>query len=220
MQGRIVMMRARGQALIETAFALPVFLLGLFGVVWAIQSGVLGERLMLLARYGGMVSAQSNPFDNYSLYAAYSAANGTPLVAPCPSAPTSLLSDGGPIGAPASASQPFWQPASASGTTTCSRAVVSTAGLTTPKLLAATQIAFQAENGVPSYLQSALGSTSTWTANLAAYQPPTMGALIACYPELQAAFEASVAPVQNPGGSPPAPPALSYPTAPLTMSGC
>lgn len=214
------MLRSRGQALIETALALPVFLLALFGVIWALQSGILGERVQLVARYGGMVSTQSNPYDRYSFYAAYTAAAGTPLVAPCPTPPPTLIADTAPIAPPAQATQPFFQPKQNTTTTSASCGhVVENAGLTIPKLLVRAQFAVSTQNDVPSYLQSALGSVSTWSASLNQFQSPDMGALVACYPELQTAFQASVAPAQNPGGSPPAPPALTYPTNPLTLSG-
>lgn len=218
MQG-IVTLRSRGQALVETAIALPVFLLALFGVVWALQSGVLGERVQLLARYGGMVSAQSNPYDGYSFYAAYRAAAGTPVVAPCPTPPAALIADGAPVAAPAQPTQPFWQAAATTTSATCSRAIASAAGLSAPKLLTRAQFAIAAQNDVPPLLQSALGSVSTWSASLNHFQSPDMGALIACYPELQSAFEASVAPAANPGGSPPAPPPLTYDTTPLALGG-
>ena len=61
----------RGQALMETAISLPLFILAMYGLFWSIRMSTLGERLQLGTRYGGTVSALSDPYDSYSLYAMY-----------------------------------------------------------------------------------------------------------------------------------------------------
>jgi hypothetical protein len=64
-------MRSRGQALYETAIAMPLFLLGLYGVLWAMREASLAARVQLAVRHGGMVSSLSQPYESYSLYSLY-----------------------------------------------------------------------------------------------------------------------------------------------------
>jgi hypothetical protein len=218
---RLVTVRARGQALLETAIALPVFLIAMFGVIWALQAGVLGERVQMAARYGGMVSAQGNPFQQYSLYGVYGAAVGTPVVAPCGLPSAQMLSGGGPLVAPAAPSPQFWQP---SGTPAvsgkCGRTLSTAAGLSGPKLLGHAQMTVDATNDVPLSLQAAFGGASTpWNATVNQLQSPDMGTLVACYPELQAGFAASVNPAAS-GGNGPSVSAIAQPrTDPLGLDG-
>lgn len=218
---RLVSARARGQALIETAIALPVFLIAMFGVIWALQSGVLGERVQMAARYGGMVSAQGNPFQQYSLYGVYGAAVGTPVVAPCGLPPAQMLSGGSPLVAPAAPSPQFWQPTGTPAVSgTCGRTLSTASGLSGPKLLGHAQLTVDATNDVPLSLQAAFGSAATpWNATVNQLESPDMGTLVACYPELKAAFAASVSP---PGatGSAPSVSAIAQPqTNPLSLDG-
>jgi hypothetical protein len=211
---------SRGQALIESAIALPVFLLALFGVMWALQSGVLGERVELAARYGGMVSAQSNPYDSYSVYAAYSAAGGTPITPPCNAPPAaSIIANTSPITDPAPASQPFWQPVTGSvaATPTCGRTVSTASGLSAPKLLGHVQISVDAANAVPSFLQAFAGASTGWHASVNELQSPDMSTLVVCYPELSGAFASSVSPPAA-IGAPPSNTAIAVPpNTPLAL---
>ena len=66
--------RPRGQALLETVIALPLFLLSLFGIMWAVHEVTLAERTQLGVRYAGVVGAASQPYNQYSLDALYRAA--------------------------------------------------------------------------------------------------------------------------------------------------
>ncbi len=174
-------MRARGQALIETAIALPVFLIAMFGVIWALQSGVLGERVQMAARYGGMVSAQGNPFQQYSLYSVYGAAAGTPVVAPCGAA-----AGADALRTPARWSRPR-RPARSSGSrparpSSPERAAgrISTAsGLSGPKLLGHAQMTVDATNDVPLSMQAAFGAATTpWNATVNELESPDMATLV------------------------------------------
>jgi TadE-like protein len=195
----LVTMRARGQALLETAIALPVFLLAMFGVVWALQIGVLGERVEMVARYGGMVSARINPYQQYSLYAVYSAASGAPLPTSCVSPPSGLLTNAGPIAAPAAATQPFWQPAanSTAASAQCTKVLANGSGLSAPMLLGRTKITAEAASDVPGFLQPALGTQRQRVTTLNQFESPDMSTLVGCYPELQAAFAHSVDPTTD-----------------------
>jgi hypothetical protein len=215
------MLRSRGQALVETAIALPVFLLAMFGIVWALQTGVLGERVELVARYGGMVSAEISPYTQYSLYAAYSAASGSPLATPCATPPPALLSGGAPLQSPATQTLPFWQPSTGSSSTsvTCGKTSESGGGLSAPMLLGRAAISVSTSSDVPAMLPGSGGQTVR-NAALTAFTSPDMATLIACYPELQSAFERSVNPQTDP--SPPnAPAPIGIPvTGALSLSGC
>jgi hypothetical protein len=213
-------MRARGQALIETAIALPVFLLAMFGVIWALQTGVLGERVEMVARYGGMVSAEISPYQQYSLYAAYAAAAGSPLTNTCPTPPPALLEDGAPLASPATATLPFWQPSANSGTATasCGKTLAS-GGLSAPMLLGRAQIQVNAATDVPAMLQPLSGAQSSRGAVLNAFQSPDMATLVGCYGELQSAFERSVNPGIDPAPPNPPAPIASYQTGALSLSG-
>ena len=217
---RFVVMRARGQALIETAIALPVFLLVMFGVVWAMQAGVLGERVELVARYGGMVSARINPYQQYSVYAAYSAAAGAPLPTSCVTPPPDLIGNAGPLAAPATATQPFWQPAAGSSATgaTCGKVLSNSSDLSAPMLLGRTAITVEAANESPEMLAPLFGPQRERTATLNQFESPDMATLVGCYAELQAAFEHSVDPTTD-SSAPSIPSVIGTPASgPLALS--
>jgi hypothetical protein len=176
--------------------------------------------VQLAARYGGMVSAQSNPYDSYSVYAAYSAAGGTPIVPPCNAPPAaSIIANTSPITDPAPASQPFWQPVSGSvtSTPTCGRTLSTASGLSAPKLLGHVQISVAASNTVPSFLQSLAGPTTDWQASVNELQSPDMSTLVACYPELSGAFANAVSPPAGVGAPPVTAPIGVPPSTPLAL---
>ncbi len=219
MQGCVVS-RSRGQALIETAIALPVFLLAMFGVIWALQTGVLGERVQLLARYGGMVSADIDPYEQYSLYAAYNAATGSPIPAPCMTPPSSLISDGAPLASPASGTLPFWQPSgNTAAATTCGYTHMSGGGMSSPMLLGSSQVSVSTSSSTPSALQSFIGASTQRSASLNGFAAPGMAAMIGCFGELQSAFEHSIAPSTDPASPTVPQPITTYDTGALLMSG-
>ena len=212
--------RSRGQALVETAIALPVFLLAMFGVVWALQTGVLGERVQLLARYGGMVSAEINPYQQYSLYAAYNAAGGTPLPSACASPPPSLLSDGAPLASPASGTLPFWLPSSGTPTASVTCSHVAATDTSQGMLLGNAQVAVSAATDIPSFLQPLLGSRQGRAASLTGFMSPDMNTLVGCFPEIQAAFEHSTMPQTDPSSPSVPAPITTYDTGALVPSAC
>ena len=218
---RILSARSRGQALVETALALPVFLLIMFGVMWAMQTGVLGERVELVARYGGMVSAQINPYQQYSLYAAYSAAAGAPLATSCTAPPSGLIGDAGPLAAPATPTLPFWQPAANSAWTAvaCGKTLAAGAGLSAPMMLGHAAITVNASSDVPSTLQAVAGAQTQRGATLNEFESPDMATLVGCYSELQAAFEHSTNPVSDPAPAVVTSPIAQFASGALALSG-
>jgi len=99
----------RGQALFETTIFLPIFLLGLFGLVWAVRQGALAERVQLGVRYGGVLSTLANPYDSYSLYALYATIDGHPPTGPVtPGSPAPCVAPSLPEVTSGRAS--FWAP--------------------------------------------------------------------------------------------------------------
>jgi hypothetical protein len=65
-------MRAdRGQAIFETVLFMPLFLIALVGIMWAVQAGVQSERAASTVRYNGLISLEQNPYADYSLNAMY-----------------------------------------------------------------------------------------------------------------------------------------------------
>jgi hypothetical protein len=87
--------RGRGQALYETAIAMPLFLLGLWGVIWSMKEASLASRVQLAVRHGGMVSSLSQPYESFSLYSLYATIDDAApaAVSACyPGDPTQLTS--------------------------------------------------------------------------------------------------------------------------------
>jgi hypothetical protein len=182
--------RSRGQALAETAIALPVFLIVLYLVIWALQSGVMGERVQLVARYSGMVSNQLNPYDQYSLYAIYSAAGGAPLPNVCVTPPATLLSQGAPLTAPVPNAAPIWtpDPATVAVSTACTRVAESSGNLSATRLLLSDNTSVTAGIDPPPYVAAVVGNTSIFSAGLNQLTSPDMGSVTTCYTTLGQAF--------------------------------
>ena len=63
--------KERGAALIESAIALPVALLTMYGVLYGTQLGTINERVQSAVRYTGVLATQSQPYHDYSLYMLY-----------------------------------------------------------------------------------------------------------------------------------------------------
>jgi Flp pilus assembly protein TadG len=111
----------RGAALIETALAVPVILVALYGVSYGIRVAAVSEHAESAVRYAGVVSAQQNPYHDYSLYALYNNLGTTSNVETNACAqPTSLFLSGGalPVVVPGTQQKQeivpsFWQPDSA-----------------------------------------------------------------------------------------------------------
>lgn len=211
----------RGQALAETALFLPLFLLVLFGVIWAVQSSVVTERAQMAVRFSGLVSDEVNPYNQYSLTALY---NGLPGVASsetysCTSPDDEAFSNSGSFPGPTTA--PFFQPtASPSGSCTQGPVELSGGTMTAPMLFVGTQSSVTAQVSVPTYLQKLLGTTQSVSATQNFFDGPDVQTFLACYSTLGSAvmesltyytLNASTAPTPLPQSPNETPLALSTP---------
>jgi hypothetical protein len=166
------------------------------------------------------VSARINPYQQYSLYAIYSAAGGAPLASSCVAPPTALMDNGGPLAAPAAQSQPFWRALAGSEAAfaACDKFVAASSNLSAPMLLGRSTISVEAATAVPDAFQSVLGPQRQRLAKLNQFQSPDMSTLVGCYGELQAAFEHSVDPNTD-SSSTTVPDVIGTPaTGPLALS--
>lgn len=190
----------RGQAFIETVIFLPVFLIILFGVVWVVQSSVVNERLQFAVRYSGLISNQTSPFTQYSLYSLYENvehSGSIPTGPQCFAPAVGVLTNSAPF--PGPTSPPFWQPYS-TGTPACAPGFITMSGgaFEEPAVFNETVSQISATTKVPSYLTLGPNPLSTYQ-NMSATQkffsPPDMATMLKCYSSisLQAlqSFEAS-----------------------------
>jgi len=172
----------RGQAIFETAIALPLFLLGLFGVMWSVRASALSERVQLGVRYGGVVNAVQNPYLSYSLFSMYATLDGQSPVdlTKCPNADTSALTSGRAT---------FWHP---SGTplTDC-KSSVNLLPVASPNqyiLLQNDFVALTAVAPVDGYLSAnnIISATRSQLASANFFRSPDIGQLMSCTPIGQA----------------------------------
>ena len=216
----------RGQALTETAFFLPVFLLLLFGMMWIIQFSVLNERAQIAVRYSGLVSNESSPYDGFSLYSVYNNVGGYSQSATttCATPPPDAFSNDPSNGAfPGPTSQPFWQPDSGTTSGTCNsgRVQITDASLTVPMLLVNTLSTATTQKTTTTNLPSAISGlrVKTLSATQNFVNTPDIASIMQCYPELSAAANGSLVGETAAGNNP----AMTLPmgagttTTPLTL---
>ena len=191
----------RGQAMVEAAIFLPLTLFLLFGLIWAVQSGVQSERVQVAVRYSGFVSNLSSPYGGYSIYALYNQAASPSVSTGCSVPVGDALTNTGAFPGPASAT--FWSPIAGSASGTCTRGstILSGGNLAGASVFLHTASAITANVPVPAALASALASTgnpTTITASQNVLETPDVGTLLKCYPVLQTTINASLtAAVQN-----------------------
>ena len=187
----------RGQATVETAVFLPVFLIVLFGVIWAVQSSVVGERTQIAVRFSGLISDEANPYQQYSLGAMY---DGLPGIAaaeiyscstPGPDALENNPADGtfpGPISAQ------FFQPTGSTvGTCTPGPTHLSGGTMSSPMLFVHTQSSVSTSVSVPMFLSGTLGSSQNLSATQNFFDGPDVQTILTCYSELGTAVTQSLA---------------------------
>jgi hypothetical protein len=104
---------SRGQALYETTIAMPLFLVGMFGVMWAMKQSSLSERVQLATRYGGMVASLAQPYEQFSLLSMYATIDNAPpsIRSTCYDGANSSVQAQLTGPAPASPLPSFWLPA-------------------------------------------------------------------------------------------------------------
>jgi len=172
---------ARGQALFETALFMPLFLLGLFGVMLAAKQGALSERVQLGIRYGGVISSLQQPYLSYSLYSMYSTIDGSPSNNPDTCNGVAASADSNLTVGRAS----FWQPTAGSINPTCSGTISLVTGSTQNMLLENSYIGLTAQAPAGGYLSANVLGGRTYEAAGAAenfIRSPDSGSLAACTP--------------------------------------
>ncbi len=165
----------RGQAVFETAIAVPLFLIGLFGVIWAFRTGMISEQVQQSVRYGGLVSALSNPYEQYSLYTVYQTIDQTPPAheRDCVGGAANVVSQG---------HSNFWQPtATPSSSPSCGLAIIfPSAGVTSPVFLFSDYVNVNASpqlEGSRGWLT--FGNNTTY-ASQNFFRSPDVGILVEC----------------------------------------
>jgi len=173
-------MRSRGQALFETAIAMPLFLLGLFGVIWAMKDASLSARAQLAVRYGGMIDSLQQPYQAYSLYAVYATIDN---VVPATNT-TCYAGDGTQL---TSGYAPFWLPTSSAALVApCSSAITivsSPETYTQPVILRNNYSTITATTPVNGYISAAALHGVTTTSVRAAenfFRTPDVGTMLTC----------------------------------------
>jgi hypothetical protein len=188
----------RGQAIAETVVFLPMFLLSLFGIIWAVQAAVQYERIESAVRYAGLVSQHADPYSDYSLYSMYTQLGSTlmPTVT-CVTPLTTPLSDAAPTYSSiylTPTSNPFWQPYAA--TPRCSSSgiigIEHGSALTQDVILSEQEPGMTSKINAPSYLTSALGTTTSMTAQTYFFRPVGVNVILACYSALNTQIQHSL----------------------------
>ncbi|HEY8297904.1 MAG TPA: TadE/TadG family type IV pilus assembly protein [Candidatus Baltobacteraceae bacterium] len=212
----------RGQALAETALILPLFLLLLYGVMWVVRAGVVNERVQIAVRYSGLVSNQSSPYVEYSIYALYNNLEGigSPPTLACSVPDSAALQNIAPFPGPQTSA--FWQPGTTAGTCRSDHASLQGGGLIQPQVFTHTLSSITSQTPIEGgLLTSALGSTAQQVSASQNYlDAPGLGTVLVCFPEIDDAVSASLqntAPILPVGSIAPLPAIL--PTTPLTLSG-
>ena len=183
----------RGQALIETALILPMFLLLLYGVMWIIRAGVVNERIQIAVRYSGLVSNETSPYVQYSMYALYNNLQGigNPPTVACGAPTTDALDNNGQFPGPLTA--PFWQPGATAGTCQSGEVSMQPQGTLQPEIFSFTQSKIASQTPIDGVLASAFGSSLQSVAASQNYlDAPGLGPVLQCLPEIDSAVSASL----------------------------
>jgi hypothetical protein len=228
---------SRGQAIVETAIFVPIATLCLFAVIWAMQLGTIDERTQIAVRYSGLISQVQSPYDDYSLYATYNNLTATnyektqPIGCVAPT--TDALSNNSTNNTfPGPISGLFWWNSTGDvGTGSCNssnaRSVIT--GPTQKEIVLYSGPQMVATITVPSFLQSALGTTTGVSATTNFYKAPNVQVIMRCYnsgspTDIQDMAQASFQPWVNQGPNPtaiPTPyPAVGSPVALQPGAGC
>lgn len=175
---------SRGQALIETAIAIPIFFLALYGIIYFTQFGVANERAQIGVRYAGITAFVAGNTATYSAADIYANLNPQNVPAPCPTPPSTVFSDSSPYAGPASAE--YWQQSLGSPSSSCSVTVLNLGGaqFLSTHYFAATTPLLGASVSVPNYLISTLGSAGSITATESFVHAAWPGIIMYCSKEV------------------------------------
>jgi hypothetical protein len=191
----------RGQAVVETVVFLPLFLLALFGIMWAVQAGVQYERVESAVRYNGLISQGQNPYLSYSLYAMYLQLGVTTMpLSACVEPISAPLSDAAPTFTSGS-SAPFWSPSALQGPNlSCSQSgtngivgIAAGTGLVQDVFLSNQTTQVTSTVPVTGTLQQTLsGSFTKAYAQGTFFKPVGVNVILACYPTLNTQITSSL----------------------------
>jgi hypothetical protein len=167
---------SRGQAVFETAIAIPLFLIGLFGVIWTFRTGILSEQVQQSVRYGGLVSALANPYESYSLYTLYATIDQNPPThtRDCVGGSTNVVAQGHSV---------FWQPGATPTqvTPTCGLAILFTStGVSSPIILYSDYVSASAMPQLTGQYGGLIYGKNTVSASQNFFRSPDVGALLNC----------------------------------------
>lgn len=185
----------RGQALFETAAALPMFVACVLGLIWAGREAVVAERVPSAVRFAGLVLAHADPFADASTYDIYGSLHGQTHTQPagCPVPPAldqrSALDGRSSAGAYIPAT---YRSACNDGTGN-HRISVTDAGFSeTTFLFLNDQPSATASIGVPSALNALLGNATSTSDSSTFFRPIDVSNIMACYPEINDAVSATL----------------------------
>ena len=174
---------SRGQTLVETAVAIPIFLAAVFGIIYFSQFGVANERANVAVRYAGITAFLAGNASTYSAKDIYANLNPQNVPAPCPTPPGGALNNTSPFAGPQSAS--YWVPA---GTTNSSCAVtvlnLGGAQFLSTHYFAATTPLIGTSVTVPSYLTATLGNAGAISATESFVHAAWPGIIMYCSKEV------------------------------------
>jgi hypothetical protein len=209
----------RGAALVESAIALPVALLTMYGVLYGTQLGTINERVQSAVRYSGMLATQSQPYHDYSLDMLYNGVGQTAskMKLPCAPPPTDILQGGTDFAGEAISVSQFFQPKKLTPSCESKNAIVSGDGLSRGFVILESAPTVTAD--IPTSF-APYGGTATATMRF--YRSPDLSTVGRCLPSAYAnAIERALDPSKDtaPPGTTQALPNIP-PSEPLEAATC
>jgi hypothetical protein len=217
----------RGQAIVETVMFLPMFLLALFGILWAVQAAVQSERSQSAVRYAGLIAQADSPYNEYSLYSMYSQLPLTslPVVTCNTQGVLDTLSDAAPTYASpevVTASPSFWSPPVGIPTVTCPNGALvgipAGTGLAQDVILTERNPSVTSSITVPPALTNLFGSgVTSFTSSGYFFRTVGVNTIVECYGTLKTQIQNSLDFTQDTAGAIP-PVALPNSFATIVLS--
>ncbi len=169
---------SRGQALVETAFFVPILLLVLFGVIYFSQLGVISQRMQIAIRYGALVAFNDSSAPAYSAADIYVAANSGSGV--CQAPPIGPLYNSSPFPGPTTA--PYWQPSAPAPSSSCTLQTINLGGASflMSRYITQGNVQMSAYAGVPTFLQPLFSGPTAITASEPWVHPAWPGSILTC----------------------------------------